>query len=122
MLGRKDLSVQEHRRCSLLGAILKELVRCQDAWGRTALHWAAAYACEATVVLLLVRGAQPSPLSHGGEAQPRMFPADMAAGNGHAGIAAFLSEQALLRLVKDKNVALDDSADARELPFLPQCC
>ncbi|CAL8460857.1 g388 [Coccomyxa elongata] len=92
---------------------LGALLNLQDAWGRTALHWAAAYACEATVVLLLVRGAQPSPLSHGGEAQPRVFPADMAAGNGHAGIAAFLSEQALLRLAKDKNVALDDSADAR---------
>ena len=84
----------------------------QDAWGRTALHWAATYACEATVVLLLVRGAHPFPLSHGGEAQPRACPADLAAANGHAGIAAFLSEQALLRLAKDNNVSLDDSADA----------
>ncbi len=118
VLGSQDLLMQYFRRRSLWGAILKGLLRCQDAWGRTALHWAAAYACEATVVLLLVRGAQPSPLSHGGETLPRVFPADMAAGNGHAGIAAFLSEQALLHLAKDKNVALDDSADARESPDL----
>lgn len=60
-----------------------------------------------------MRGAQPAPLSHGGEAQGRACPADMAAGNGHSGIAAFLSEQALLRLAKDNNISLDDSADAR---------
>ncbi len=65
------------------------------------------------MVLLLVRCAHPAPLSHGGEAQPRATPADMAAGNGHAGIAAFLSEQALLRLAKDNNVSLDEPADSR---------
>ena len=68
------------------------------------------------MVLLLVRGAHPAPMSHGGEAQPRACPADMAAANGHAGIAAFLSEQALLRLAKDNNVSLDDSADACARP------
>ena len=80
----------------------------QDAWGRTALHWAAAYACEATVVLLLVRGAHPGPHSHAGEATPPVTPADMAAAAGHAGIAAFLAQQHLLQLLKENNIPLED--------------
>ncbi len=80
----------------------------QDAWGRTALHWAAAYACEASVVLLLVRGAHAAPLSHGTEAQPPLAPGDMAAAAGHIGLAAFLAEHALVQLMKDHNVSLED--------------
>ena len=90
----------------------------QDAWGRTALHWAAAYACEASIVLLLVRGAHAALLSHGGEAQPPLAPGDMAAAAGHVGLAAFLSEHALMQLMKDHNVTLDDPMTAREpLPY-----
>ena len=80
----------------------------QDAWGRTALHWAAAYACEATVVLLVVRGAHPGPHSHAGEAVPPATPADMAAAAGHGGIAAFLAQQHLLQLLKENNIPLED--------------
>ena len=86
----------------------------QDAWGRTALHWAAAYACEASVVLLLVRGAHAAPLSHGTEAQPALAPGDMAAAAGHVGLAAFLSEHALVQLMKDHNVTLEDPMEASE--------
>lgn len=86
----------------------------QDAWGRTALHWAAAYACEASIVLLLVRGAHAALLSHSSEAQPALVPGDMAAAAGHAGLAAFLSEHALMQLMKDHNVTLDDPMTARE--------
>lgn len=88
----------------------------QDAWGRTALHWAAAYACEATVVLLLVRGAQPGALSHGDELSAPATPADMAAAAGQAGIAAFLSEQLLLALLKEHNLPVEDPSGAPSLP------
>ena len=89
----------------------------QDAWGRAALHWAAAYACEASVVLLLVRGAHAAPLSHGTEAQPPLTPGDMAAAAGHVGLAAFLSEHALVQLMKDHNVTLHDPMEASKLPL-----
>ena len=94
-------------------------VSAQDAWGRTALHWAAAYACEASVVLLLVRGAHAAPLSHGTEAQPPLAPGDMAAAAGHVGLAAFLAEHALVQLMKDHNVTLDDPMEASELLLPP---
>lgn len=93
----------------------------QDAWGRTALHWAAAYACEASVVLLLVRGAHAAPLSHGTEAQPPLAPGDMAAAAGHVGLAAFLSEHALVQLMKDHNVTLEDPMESSE-SFQPYTC
>jgi hypothetical protein len=37
----------------------------------------------------------------------------MAATAGHAGIAAFLSEQVLLLLMKENSVATDEAANAR---------
>ena len=93
---------------------LRDSMCAKDAWGRTALHWAAAYACEASVVLLLVRGAHAAPLSHGTEAQPPLAPGDMAAAAGHVGLAAFLSEHALVQLMKDHDVTLEDPMTASE--------
>lgn len=69
------------------------------------------------MVLLLVRGAHPAPLSHGSESQCPATPADMAAAGGHAGIAAFLSEQALLLLMKENKLSLDDASGPRTLTF-----
>ena len=112
---RSWLLLYEHclERCLVLTCM-----PVQDAWGRTALHWAAAYACEASIVLLLVRGAHAALLSHGSEAQPALAPGDMAAAAGHAGLAAFLSEPALMQLMKDHNVTLDDPMTSREpLPY-----
>ena len=86
----------------------------QDAWGRTALHWAAAYACEASIVLLPGRGAQAALLSHSGQSQLPLAPGDMAAAAGHLGLAGFLSEHALMQLMKDHNVTLDDPMTASE--------
>ena len=93
----------------------------QDAWGRTALHWATAYACEASVVLLLVRGARAAPLSHGTEAQPPLAPGDMAAAAGHVGLAAFLAEHSLVQLMKDHNVALEEPIESSEHTSAASC-
>eukprot|EP00271_Cylindrocystis_brebissonii_P012576 TRINITY_DN3132_c0_g1_i1.p1 TRINITY_DN3132_c0_g1~~TRINITY_DN3132_c0_g1_i1.p1 ORF type:complete len:1307 (+),score=252.91 TRINITY_DN3132_c0_g1_i1:347-4267(+) len=69
-----------------------------DGKGRTPLHWAAACGREETVAALIASGAAPSILAtqqggHPGGATP----ADLAAGSGHAGIAAYLANVSLDR-------------------------
>ncbi len=68
----------------------------QDAWGLTALHWAASRGHEACVAALLSKGADPSCLSHTLDGTPGSTAADMASRAGHVGIAAFLSEVELV--------------------------
>lgn len=72
-------------------------------------------------MLLLVRGAHAAPLSHSTEAQPPLAPGDMATAAGHVGLAAFLAEHALVQLMKDHNVALEDPIESSEL-LCTACC
>lgn len=70
-------------------------VNLVDAAGLTPLHWAAARGHEAAVGELLTRGADPTRLSPATPSAPAKLPADLAADNGHPGMAAFLAEAAL---------------------------
>lgn len=72
----------------------------QDAWGLTALHWAATKSHEACVVALLAKGSDPSCMAHshsqGGNPGTA---ADLASSAGHVGMAAFLAEMLLLHVL-----------------------
>ena len=68
----------------------------QDASGLTALHWAASRGREACVTSLLLKGSDPSCLTHTLDSNPGRTAADLASSAGHSGIAAFLSEASLV--------------------------
>uniref|UniRef100_A0A0D6QVI1 IPT/TIG domain-containing protein n=1 Tax=Araucaria cunninghamii TaxID=56994 RepID=A0A0D6QVI1_ARACU len=71
-------------------------INFRDAHGWTALHWAARYGREKTVAALIAVGASP-----GAVTDPKLkYPsgrtaADIAAANGHGGIAGYLAEASL---------------------------
>ena len=70
----------------------------QDAWGLTALHWAASRGHEACVAALLAKGSDPTCTSHTPTGDPPgKTAADMASTAGHSGIAAFLAEASLMQ-------------------------
>ncbi|KAK6118384.1 hypothetical protein DH2020_047801 [Rehmannia glutinosa] len=71
-------------------------VNFRDANGWTALHWAAYYGRERTVGFLISLGAAPGAVTDPTPIKPSgRTPADLAASNGHKGIAGYLAESAL---------------------------
>lgn len=78
----------------------------RDKHGWTALHWAAFYGREKMVAVLLSAGAKanlvtdPTSKNPGGSTA-----ADLASKNGYDGLAAFLSEKALVAQFKDMSLA-----------------
>uniref|UniRef100_A0A2N9GEG0 CG-1 domain-containing protein n=1 Tax=Fagus sylvatica TaxID=28930 RepID=A0A2N9GEG0_FAGSY len=78
----------------------------RDKYGWTALHWAAYYGREKMVAVLLSAGAKPNlvtdptPKNPGGSTA-----ADLASLRGYEGLAAFLSEKALVEQFNDMSIA-----------------
>ncbi|EPS74407.1 hypothetical protein M569_00343, partial [Genlisea aurea] len=70
-------------------------VNFRDVNGWTALHWAAYYGRECIVTFLISLGGDPGLFTHPTSKRPIRTPADLAASNGHKGIAGFLAEAAL---------------------------
>lgn len=71
-------------------------INFRDVHGWTALHWAAYYGRERTVVYLISLGASAGALTDPTPAYPMgRTCADLASENGHKGIAGFLAESAL---------------------------
>lgn len=69
----------------------------QDAWGLTALHWAASRGQEACVAALLAKGSDPTCTSQACTETAGKTAADMASSAGYLGVAAFLSEASLVQ-------------------------
>ncbi|XP_021714178.1 calmodulin-binding transcription activator 3-like isoform X1 [Chenopodium quinoa] len=71
-------------------------INFRDVRGWTALHWAAYYGRERTVVYLISLGASAGALTDPSPTYPMgRTPADLASENGHKGISGFLAESAL---------------------------
>ncbi|KAL8478988.1 hypothetical protein ACS0TY_030763 [Phlomoides rotata] len=87
----------------------------RDANGWTALHWAAYYGRERTVVFLISLGAAPGVLTDPTPVHPSgTTPADLAASNGHKGIAGYLAELALSSHLEQLDVKDPKDRDSRE--------
>ncbi|KAF5737105.1 hypothetical protein HS088_TW14G01262 [Tripterygium wilfordii] len=90
----------------------------RDAQGRTALHWAALFGREGTVIELVRLGADPmavtdpTPLSPGGQCA-----ADLASSRGHKGIAGYLAEAYLTLQLSSLSVnhSVDDEGLEEQL-------
>ncbi|CAN1281450.1 Calmodulin-binding transcription activator 5 [Linum perenne] len=78
----------------------------RDKHGWTALHWAAYYGRERMVAVLLSAGAKPNLVTDPTTENPGgCTPADLAEGRGYEGLAAYLSEKALVSHFKDMSIA-----------------
>ncbi|KAJ4722051.1 Calmodulin-binding transcription activator [Melia azedarach] len=78
----------------------------RDKYGWTALHWAAFYGREKMVAVLLSAGAKPNLVTDPTSENPGgCTAADLAYKKGYDGLAAFLSEQALVAQFNDMNMA-----------------
>ncbi|GAV70877.1 IQ domain-containing protein/CG-1 domain-containing protein/Ank_2 domain-containing protein [Cephalotus follicularis] len=78
----------------------------RDKLGWTALHWAARYGREKMVAVLLSSGAKPNLVTDPTSKNPSgCTPADLAYMNGYEGLAAYLSEKALVAQFEDMSVA-----------------
>ncbi|KAL4273381.1 hypothetical protein GQ457_13G023910 [Hibiscus cannabinus] len=78
----------------------------RDKYGWTALHWAAFYGREKMVAVLLSAGAKPNLVTDPTTQNPNGFTAaDIASLKGHEGLAAYLSEEALVAHFNDMAVA-----------------
>ncbi|ESR32661.1 hypothetical protein CICLE_v10004273mg [Citrus x clementina] len=78
----------------------------RDKYGWTALHWAAYYGREKMVVGLLSAGAKPNLVTDPTSENPGgLNAADVASKKGFDGLAAFLSEQALVAQFNDMTLA-----------------
>ncbi|XP_021898630.1 calmodulin-binding transcription activator 5 [Carica papaya] len=78
----------------------------RDKHGWTALHWAAFYGREKMVAVLLSAGAKPNLVTDPTSKNPGgSTAADLASKNGYDGLAAFLSEKALVAQFKDMSLA-----------------
>jgi Leucine-rich repeat (LRR) protein len=72
-------------------------INFRDVHGWTALHWAASHSREEVVIALLKARADPGTVTDPTRAFPAgQTPADLAAANGHGGIAGFLAEANLI--------------------------
>ncbi|KAK4411675.1 Calmodulin-binding transcription activator 3 [Sesamum angolense] len=89
-------------------------VNFRDANGWTALHWAAYYGRERTVAFLISLGAAPEALTDPTPTYPAgRPPAELAASNGHKGIAGYLSESLLSSLSSHmSSLNLEDSKES----------
>ncbi|KAK9672994.1 hypothetical protein RND81_12G139400 [Saponaria officinalis] len=78
----------------------------RDKFGWTALHWAAYYRREGMVAALLSLGAKPNLVSDPTPENPSgCTPADLAYKQGYEGLAAYLSEKALVQQFEDMKSA-----------------
>lgn len=78
----------------------------RDKFGWTALHWAAYYGREKMVAALLSAGAKPNLVTDPTPQNPGgCTVADLASKQGFEGIAAYLSEKALIRQFEDMKIA-----------------
>ncbi|GAB2265810.1 hypothetical protein Dimus_000845 [Dionaea muscipula] len=78
----------------------------RDKFGWTALHWAAYYGREHMVAALLSAGAKANLVTDPTSENPGgCTAADLAFGKGHQGLAAYLSEKALVQQFKDMKMA-----------------
>ncbi|XP_010267840.1 PREDICTED: calmodulin-binding transcription activator 3-like [Nelumbo nucifera] len=85
-------------------------INFRDVNGWTALHWAAFYGRERTVVALVTLGAAPGALTDPTPKFPSgRTPADLASSNGHKGIAGYLAEAALTSHLS--SITLKDTKD-----------
>jgi ankyrin repeat protein len=95
----------------------------QDAWGQTALHWAAMRGHERTVALLLLRNADAVLTSFSTAKRPGRSSADLAAENGHAGIAAYVAEVLIMqRLAKLDQRSTSEVMSGSFAHPLPHAC
>ncbi|XP_048235121.1 calmodulin-binding transcription activator 5 isoform X2 [Ricinus communis] len=78
----------------------------RDKHGWTALHWAAYYGREKMVAVLLSAGAKPNLVTDPTKENPDgCMAADLASMKGYDGLAAYLSEKALVAHFKDMSIA-----------------
>ncbi|MFS8015643.1 putative transcription factor CG1-CAMTA family [Helianthus anomalus] len=91
-------------------------INFRDVNGWNSLHWAAYCGRERTVVFLISLGAAAGALTDPSPRYPAKSPADLAASNGHKGIAGYCAEAALsehLQLLKLKEASKEgDDASA----------
>ncbi|XP_078444862.1 signal responsive 1 isoform X2 [Wolffia australiana] len=84
----------------------------RDAHGWTALHWAAFCGREKTVGMLFSVGASPGALTDPTPELPSgRTPADLAASNGHKGIAGFLAETSLTKHLSTLTLKEEGTSD-----------
>ncbi|MED6206095.1 hypothetical protein PIB30_023790 [Stylosanthes scabra] len=99
----------------------------RDKFGWTALHWAAYYGREKMVATLLSAGAKPNLVTDPTPQNPGgLYASDLAYMNGYDGLAAYLSEKALVGQFNDMSLAgnisgqletsTTDPADPENLP------
>ncbi|GKV31380.1 hypothetical protein SLEP1_g40074 [Rubroshorea leprosula] len=78
----------------------------RDKHGWTALHWAAYYGREKMVAVLLSAGAKPNYVTDPTSKNPGgLTAADLASRKGYDGLAAYLSEQALVKQFEEMAIA-----------------
>ncbi|XP_050216986.1 calmodulin-binding transcription activator 5 [Mercurialis annua] len=78
----------------------------RDKHGWTALHWAAYHGREKMVAVLLSAGAKPNLVTDPTKENPGgCLAADLASAEGYDGLAAYLSEKALVAHFKDMSIA-----------------
>ncbi|KAG2726927.1 hypothetical protein I3760_01G136700 [Carya illinoinensis] len=78
----------------------------RDKHGWTALHWAAYYGREKMIAVLLAAGAKPNLVTDPTSENPGgRTAADLASLNGYDGLAAYLSEKALVEQFNDMSIA-----------------
>lgn len=91
-------------------------VNFRDVKGWTALHWAASYGRERTVAFLISIGASPGALTDPTPMYPSgETPADLAACNGHKGIAGYLAESSLSFHLSSLDLKDSKQSDCREI-------
>ncbi|PIN11877.1 hypothetical protein CDL12_15515 [Handroanthus impetiginosus] len=90
-------------------------VNFRDANGWTALHWAAYYGRERTVAFLIALGAAPGLVTDPTPMHPSgITPSDLAASNGHKGIAGYLAESSLSSHLSTLKLKDSKESDSRE--------
>ncbi|KAH6796636.1 hypothetical protein C2S52_021190 [Perilla frutescens var. hirtella] len=90
-------------------------VNFRDVNGWNALHWAAYYGRERTVAFLISIGASPGALTDPTPMYPSgETPADLAANNGHKGIAGYLAESSLSSHLSSLDLKDSEQSDSGE--------